>query len=180
MRDGDMFCREQYNPAYRVIESIDRVSSVAELVNLIVMYLSQSLRDDTMVTVRSALRLLVAIVVWFWVLFPAVGFVGAFVLPPDAFIQLVVLVPGAIGAVIGALIFVRRSGSLRQLRRFAMTVFAITVVVGLPVNILFQMTGEYGTPVAVITVLLLLGVVYAGGYYLVYENGYQRVKSQYS
>ncbi len=132
-----------------------------------------------MFTFRSVFRVLLAIVVWYAVLFPTFALFGTFVLPPDPFTQLVLLVPGIGVAIVVAIIFVARSGSLRHLRRFASIVFAITVVVGVPVNILFEVVGDYGSPLAVLTALFLLGVVYAGGYYLVYENGYQRLKSRY-
>lgn len=81
-----------------------------------------------------------------------------------------------IGAIVGTIIFSSRSGSLRQLGRFAIAVYGLTCVVGLPLNTLGRVIDMYGSPLAVIMALLVIGPSYAGGYYLIYENGYQRMK----
>lgn len=121
-----------------------------------------------MLKFRSALRVPITIVVWCAVVYPALAVFGSFVLPPDPSTQLFILPLNIIAAVVGAIVFVSRSGSLRQLGRFASAVFAVTVVVGLPLNVLFRVFGGFGSSLAVITALILIGVAYAGGYYLIY------------
>lgn len=124
---------------------------------------------------RSVLRVLFAIVVWCVALFPAVASFMT-ILPPDPFTQLLLLVPGVVVAIVGGIIFVARSGSLRQLGRFAIAVFALFVVVAIPVDAVFGVFGAPGLLQDVGTALITICVSYAGGYYLVYENGYQRLE----
>ena len=128
---------------------------------------------------RAALRVGLAIVVWWAVVYPALAIFGAFVLPPDPFTQLFVVVPGLVLAVIAALVFVYRSGSLRQLGRFAVAVFVVFLVIGVPINVFFQLVGGVGLLLSVLTALMLVGISYGGGYYLIYENGYKRAKARY-
>lgn len=128
---------------------------------------------------RTLLRVVLAIVVWWTVLYPALAVVGAFLLPPDPFTQILVFGPGFAITVVAAIIFVYQSGSLRQLARFAVATFVVTLVVGYPINAMFQLFGGFGSLVEVGSAVVAIVVSYSTGYYLIYENWYRRLKARY-
>lgn len=129
---------------------------------------------------RTALRVVLATVAWWLALYPALAMVGVFVLPPDAFTQLLIFATGSVIAVLAAVVFVHRSGSLRQLVRFAIAVFLVDFALMIPISALSHANVGFGYPLAVLTALTLIVVSYGMGYYLIYENGYERAKSRFT
>lgn len=136
-------------------------------------------RDVGQCVSRKVARGLLAIVVWWLVLSPALGLVSTFLLPPDPFTLQFVFVPYLVLGVLAGLLSESRSASLSQLVRFGIAVYVILIVIGFPVVTVYQFYGHYGTRLALITALLLLAVTHATGYYLTYGGGYDRLKAQY-
>lgn len=102
-----------------------------------------------------------------------------FVFPPDPFTRLFVMVAGLVLAVVAAPVVAYSSGSLRQLGLFAVAVFGVLSAIGFPINALLNLFGGFGSLLAVVTALILTGVSYGMGYYLIYEDGYERAKTRY-
>lgn len=125
---------------------------------------------------HSVLCLIATFLMWLFVVHPAFAIIGVFLLPIGLFATIFTMGGTIFGAIVGTIVFSARSGSYRQLKRFVMTVYLLTAGVGLPINTLFREYDMYGSPLAVIMILLVICPSYAGGYYLVYENGYQQVK----
>lgn len=122
---------------------------------------------------------------WWFALYPGFAVVGATVLPPDPFTQLLVVVPAHVVATLAATAaFRRRRGSPRQLLRYAVAVYVLVVAVGVAaslvlggVDVLLGGLGEpaRSTAVRAVGAVGVVAVAYVGGYLLVYEGWYGRL-----
>lgn len=138
-----------------------------------------------MATSLPVRRSLLAFFAWWFALYPAFAVVGATLLPPDPFTQILVVVPAHLVAVAAATaLFVRRGGSRRRLFRYALAVYALVLVVGVPTSLVFGAVGAVGGDLLATTLrplgaLAAAAVPYVAGYYLVYEGWYGRLRARY-
>jgi len=113
------------------------------------------------------------------IVYIGIAIISAFLLPPAVLSSIIVLVASFVGAVMGAGYTRYRSKPPDRLGQFALAVFGLAVIVGFPVNLLYQRITEYGSPIAWLLTLILLGSIYGGGYSLVYTGAFQRLKNEF-
>ena len=110
-------------------------------------------------------------------LFPVLGIV----MPPDPFTQLfglAVLLPLALLAAIG---YIRRGGSVRRLGWFLLAVYLLLIPLWISFAVFVVLLRQFGVPYGPIDVVgqvVLLIADYAAAYYLVYRGGYERLKGR--
>lgn len=107
--------------------------------------------------------------------------------PPDPFTQLIVMGIAALVSIPVAVVFVRQSYSLERLYGYLLAMQVLVYVVFVPVFGLLYCIGEVtgvmiqqsGVGWTVAQTLLLL-VVYALAFHLVYRGGYTRLKARFA
>ncbi|UPM44882.1 hypothetical protein [Halocatena salina] len=115
-----------------------------------------------------------------WAVYPAFALLGGYLLGPDALLTILPMVGTILGGVVGTLLFISRSGSLRQLGRFDVAQYGMFIVC-LPIDMLYDVIihysaiGTHNIVLSALWALLLIDVCYGGAYTLVYGGGYQRL-----
>ena len=128
-------------------------------------------------------RFVLALVAFLWLLSPF----AAFLTPPDPFTQILGLGVGAVGAVPAAVVFVRRSHSLKRLYGYLLAVnltvlplgFGFIGAVWLTERISGTTLQGFGPVWALVQTTFLL-VAYLLTFHLVYRGGYARLKTRFA